>query len=117
MYNELSPEKLRKVFDPKTISCQTTEEISPLTEIIGQDRAVKALKFGLEIKERGFNIYVSGRPGTGRMTAVKDYLEETAKTKAVPDDWCYVNNFSNEYEPKALRLPPGKGKAFKDEMS
>ena len=117
MVNELSPEKLRRMFDSKTISCQTSEDISPLTEIVGQDRAVKALRFGLDIKERGFNIYVSGYPGTGRMTAVKDFLEVTAKTKPVPDDWCYVNNFSNGYEPKAIRLPSGKGKIFQDDMS
>ena len=117
MPNELSPEKLRRTFDASTMACATTEEISPLTEIVGQDRAVKALRFGLDIKERGFNIYVAGYPGTGRMTAVKDFLEETAKTRPVPDDWCYVNNFNNSYEPKAIKLPRGKGKIFQNDMT
>ena len=67
------------------------------------------LKFGLGIKERGFNIYVAGFPGTGRTTAVKNFIEEVARTQSVPSDWCYVNNFSNQYEPKAIKLPPGKG--------
>jgi len=112
MQNGLPPEKLRRECDPTLIRCKTTDELTPLEGIIGQKRAVKALKFGLDIKERGFNIYVAGPPGTGRTTAVKDFLEEMAKTKLVPSDWCYVNNFNNPYEPKAIKLPPGNGKLF-----
>jgi lon-related putative ATP-dependent protease len=88
----------------------------PIREIIGQERAVRALKFGLGIKYHGFNIYVAGYPGTGRKTAVKNFVEELAKGKPVPPDWCYVNNFSNQYEPKAIQLPAGKGKEFRDRV-
>lgn len=115
--NELLPEKLRKEIDPETIHCTTTEELSPLEGIIGQERAVKSLEFGLGIKEHGFNIYVAGLPGTGKETAVKNFLEALAKTKPVPSDWCYVNNFSNAYEPTAVKLPPGKGKEFQKDMT
>jgi len=115
--NELPPHKLRKECDPKLMRCATTEELSPLEEIIGQERAVKALRFGLGIEQLGFNIYVAGYPGTGRTTAVKDFLEEIAKKKQVPSDWCYVNNFKNSYEPKAIRLPPGKVKDFQTDLS
>jgi len=114
--NELPVEKLRKECDPNLMRCETTQEMMPLEEIIGQERAVRALKFGLGIKERGFNIYVAGYPGTGRTTAVKDFLEDMARTKPVPSDWCYVNNFSNPYEPKAIKLPSGKGKEFQRDM-
>ena len=117
MTNELPPHKLRKECDPKLMRCETTEELSPLEEIIGQERAVKALRFGLGIEQLGFNIYVAGYPGTGRTTAVKDFLEEIAKKKQVPSDWCYVNNFKNSYEPKAIRLPPGKVKDFQTDLS
>ena len=117
MTNELSFEKLRKVSDLKGLSCESTEDINPLQGILGQDRAVKAFKFGLEIKEKGFNIYVAGYPGTGRMTAVKNFLEEIAKKKPVPSDWCYVNNFRNPYEPKSLKLPAGKGVHLRDDMA
>ncbi|MFB0551003.1 MAG: Lon protease family protein, partial [Nitrososphaeria archaeon] len=113
---EVSVEELRNEFDSTLMACETTEEMAPLTEIIGQERAVRALKFGLDIKERGFNIYVAGLPGTGRATAVKDFLEEVAKTKPVPHDWCYVNNFKNPYEPRAIKLPPGAGKVFQENM-
>jgi lon-related putative ATP-dependent protease len=97
--------------------CETTEELSPLEVIIGQERAVKALRFGLDIEQFGFNIYVAGYPGTGRKTAVKDFLEEIAKTKQAPSDWCYVNNFRDSYEPNAIRLPPGKVKGFQRDVS
>jgi lon-related putative ATP-dependent protease len=88
----------------------------PLEEIIGQERAARALRFGLGIKERGFNIYAAGFPGTGRTTAVRNFLEELARTQPAPSDWCYVNNFSNAYAPKAIRLPPGKAKDFQKDM-
>jgi lon-related putative ATP-dependent protease len=117
MSPELSPEKLRSECNPKLLSCETTEDIPPLEGIIGQERAMRALRFGLDIKERGFNVFVAGYPGTGRMTAVKDFLEEIAKTKPIPDDWCYVNNFANSYEPKAVKLPPGKAKELQKEMA
>jgi lon-related putative ATP-dependent protease len=116
MITKLSVEQLRKECDPDLMSCKTTKELAPLEEIIGQERAVRALKFGLGIKEKGFNIYVAGYPGTGRTTAVKNFLDEVARTKPVPVDWCYVNNFSNQYAPKVIRLSPGKGKEFQKDM-
>jgi lon-related putative ATP-dependent protease len=116
LVNELPPERLRKTCDAKFIRCKTTEELVPIREIIGQERAVRALKFGLGIKDHGFNIYVAGYPGTGRKTAVKNFVEEVARDKPVPPDWCYVNNFSNQYEPKAIQLPAGKGKTFRDDV-
>ncbi|MCW4009387.1 MAG: AAA family ATPase [Candidatus Bathyarchaeota archaeon] len=116
MVNELSPTQLRRTCDPNFIKCKSTSELVPLQEIIGQERAVRALKFGLGIKDKGFNVYVAGYPGTGRTTAVKNFLEEIAKNQPVPLDWCYVNNFSDEYTPKAIKLPPGKGKVFQKDM-
>ncbi len=112
MIEELPAERLRRVCDPMVMSCASTEELTPLEEIIGQDRAVKALHFGLDIERPGFNVYAAGYPGTGRTTAVTDFLEEVAKAKPTPSDWCYVNNFQNEYEPRAISFPPGTGKAF-----
>ena len=113
---ELRPEKLRRVFDHKILHCKSTEEMTPLKGIIGQERATRALSFGVDIQEHGFNIYVAGVPGTGRTTAVKDLLDDAAKKKPVPSDWCYVNNFRNPYEPKAMELPPGKSRIFQSDM-
>jgi lon-related putative ATP-dependent protease len=116
MVIELSYIKARKKCGKEIPSCQSTAELTPLDQIIGQDRAVKALQFGLKIKDGGFNIYVSGMSGTGRKTAVVNFLEEKAKSMPIPSDWCYVNNFTDPSQPNALKLPAGKGKGFKEAM-
>ena len=116
MVDSLPAERLRKECRPDFMRCETTKNLVPLQEIIGQERAVRALKFGLGIKDPGFNIYVAGYPGTGRTTAVRNFLEEVARTKPEPSDWCYVNDFSNEYVPNAVRLPAGSGKDFQKDM-
>jgi lon-related putative ATP-dependent protease len=117
MIQPLAVRDLRAVYNPEHIECPTTETMKPTEEIIGQDRAQKALRFGLEIQEKGFNIYVAGMPGTGRRTAVKKFLDELAKTKPRADDWVYVNNFANPYEPLAIRLPPGMSSQLKIDMA
>ncbi|HSQ93607.1 MAG TPA: ATP-binding protein [Methanoregula sp.] len=117
MIQALPLEQFRAVYTPGEVGCTSTEELEPTEEIIGQDRAQKALRFGLEIREKGFNIYVAGMPGTGRRTAVKKFLAELAKTKPKADDWVYVNNFANPYEPLAIRLPPGLGSQLKADMA
>ncbi len=116
MVTQVPLEKLRNTCDPKSLQCESTKDLKPLAEIVGQERAIRALKFGIGIKNHGFNIYVSGYPGTGRKTAVKSFIDQTAKTQPVPPDWCYVNNFGNQYEPKAIKLPSGKGKDFQTDM-
>ena len=116
MLSELPFEKVRKICESSGMLCKTSEELSLLEGIIGQERAVKALKFGLEIKQSGFNIYAAGLPGTGKKTVVTDFLEEIAEGKPVPSDLCYVNNFRNSYEPRGLRLPSGRGKELQSDM-
>jgi lon-related putative ATP-dependent protease len=117
MVDELSAEKIRRECTSDIMPCETTIGLAPLHEIIGQERAVRALKFGLGIRDRGFNIYVAGFPGTGRTTAVRNFVSDLAKTGLVPSDWCYVNNFHNQYEPKAIKLPAGKGTHLRDDMA
>ncbi len=117
MIKSLPIEEYRAVYEASLVECRTTETMRPTEEIIGQERAQKALRFGLEIQERGFNIYVAGMPGTGRRTAVRNFLDELAKTKPKADDWVYVNNFANPYEPLAIRLPPGMSGQLKRDMA
>jgi lon-related putative ATP-dependent protease len=114
--SELPPEKLRFECPPGKVECKTSEELSPLEGIVGQDRALKALIFGVEMKAKGFNIFAAGPPVTGKRPATRSYLEKIAKTKPTPPDWCYVNNFQNPYEPKALKLPAGKAKVFQKDL-
>ena len=117
MIKALPFEDYRASYKPEQVECSTTETLKPTEEIIGQNRAQKALRFGLEIREKGFNIYVAGMPGTGRKTAVKKFLDELAKTKPKADDWIYVNNFANPYEPLAIRIPPGMSSQLKIDMA
>ncbi len=114
--DELPPEKLRLVCPPDKVGCETSAELGPVEGIIGQDRALKALKFGMEMKGKGFNVYAAGPPITGKRPATRSFLEGIAKTKPVPSDWVYVNNFQNPYEPTALMLPPGKARVFQKDM-
>lgn len=116
MPRELTPDQLRWRCDPEDCTFEDTSELEGLPEMIGQHRALRALDFGVGITSRGFNIYVLGPAGTGRMTAIKAILERKAETMPVPDDWCYVYNFSQPNQPKAIRLSPGKGCALKDDM-
>src|SRR5437867_3256658 len=113
---ELSPEKLRLECPPGQVGCETSAELGPVEGIIGQDRALKALKFGIEMKGKGFNVYDAGPPITGKRPATRSFLEAIAKTRAVPSDWAYVNNFQNQYEPKALMFPPGKARVFQKDL-
>lgn len=94
----------------------TTGEFEALDEIVGQDRAVDALHFGMNMKGAGYNIYVAGPPNIGKMTSVRSFVGNLAKTRETPPDWCYVHNFEDPYEPKALRLPAGDGRKLRADM-
>ncbi len=116
MVSELQINSLRWVCDPKTIGAKSTEDLKPLDVMVGQPRAYQALLFGFNVKEPGFNIFAAGPPATGKTTTTTDFLEDVAKKLPTPQDWCYVHNFHDEYEPKTLRCPPGKGKELKQDV-
>jgi len=97
MVKELSAEQVRLVCDPKFFDCDSTSDMVPLEGIIGQERALNALKFGLNIDKPGFNIFVAGTAGTGKTTTIKSFLDALASKKPVPSDWCYVHNFRDSY--------------------
>jgi lon-related putative ATP-dependent protease len=112
----LPPDKLRRVFDPKELDFSSTEELSSLDEVIGQERAVRAVSFGIDIESPGYNMYALGPVGTGKTTTIKKFLQRKAEDQPVPDDWLYVNNFDDPDKPKALRLPAGKGCEFEKDI-
>jgi lon-related putative ATP-dependent protease len=114
---EVSVDRLRKICDPQILSFSTSDELSPGKAVIGQQRATRALQFGLGIRAPGFNIFVSGLPGTGRTTAVTRFLQESARGRPVPPDWCYVYNFRDPSRPNAISLPAGRAVQFKADMS
>lgn len=116
MVDELSYEQGRKTCPEMKFDCRSSADLSPLEEIIGQERAMRALNFGLKIPNKGFNIFISGLPGTGRKTAILEFLKELAIAQPPPLDWCYVNNFQDSSKPNALPLPPGTGIELKKAM-
>jgi len=115
-YEEVPVEKLRWRCDPNSFPMETTEAIEPCQEIIGQERALEAIRVGLEIESIGYNIFVTGLAGTGRFTTIKAVFEEMDVKGKIPNDLCYVNNFKNPDMPHMLSLPAGQGNGFKKEM-
>ncbi|MDY6917467.1 MAG: AAA family ATPase [Chloroflexota bacterium] len=120
---EVSVGRLRWTYDPTEVGFARTDDLTPLEEFIGQDRAISAVKFGLEMNRPGYNIYVAGLTGTGKTSVVKSYIQRLIKEREEkegqfkPDDWCYVYNFSDTDRPQVVRLPQGRGKTFGTQMA
>ena len=116
-------EKLRWECDPKLFDFECTGDLAPLREFIGQERATRAVEFGMNMANRGYNIYVAGLTGTGKTSMVKAYIERIIKERAARgqtfdlDDWCYLYNFKESDSPQIASLPQGKGKAFRQEIT
>ena len=96
--------------------CKTSKDVNVLESVIGQDRAVKSMEFGLSMGAAGYNMFILGHQGTGKSTYAQSVVSKVAKKKQVPNDWCYINNFSEWDKPLAISLPPGQGKVFQKDM-
>ena len=114
--NELSYRDLKMVCDQNMFKFETTEELEPINDGIGQERGIKALEFGINVNVKGYNLYIEGPSGVGKTMYAKNYLDSIAPKKKVPNDWCYIYNFQNPNEPIAISLPAGQGKEFKENM-
>ncbi|HMA14745.1 MAG: Lon protease family protein [Bacteroidota bacterium] len=112
----LPAEKLSTPCDPACLAFETTDELQDLPEVIGQDRALEAIRFAAAIEQQGYNLFVLGAPGTGRHTTVERILREKARQEPVPPDWVYLYNFTTPHQPKALCLPSGRGRELQDAM-
>ena len=114
---EVKTADLRCICNPRVFKFKNTSEIKPLDEVIGQKRAVQAIEFGLNMKSPGYNIFVTGVEGTGKSTIVKDIVTKHAKTLPGPDGWCLVNNFKDQFRPKAIAVSGGKAVQFSKTMT
>jgi lon-related putative ATP-dependent protease len=114
--HKLPPEQLRWSCDPDSLGIQSTADIPPCREIIGQERAIRAIRLGLNMTSHGYNIYVSGLTGTGKTTTIKRLLEQMDSKGDTPNDICYVNNFIDYDTPLVLVFPAGQGKNFSKDM-
>lgn len=115
-------DQLRWQCDPNQLNFTYTEELVPLKEFIGQGRAIQSLEFGLAVERAGYNIFVTGLTGTGKASAIKDYVRRAVERRRArtvgyyPDDWCYVHNFAAPDRPEAIHLPRGYGKRLRDQV-
>jgi len=117
MARVLSPDDLYRNCDESMFDFHTTGDVPSLDGIIGQERALTAIDFGLNLPSMGFNIYVLGESGTGKTSAVRAFISKKAEQEEVPPDWCYVHNFGNPTEPIALSLETGRGESLQKEMA
>ena len=110
----LPPETLRWTCDPADLGFTTTADLPQQAAIVGQARGVHALQFGLGIGQHGYNVFVSGPPGTGRSSYARLEVERIAQAQPAPQDWCYVRNFAVADQPIAISLGTGTGRAFRE---
>ncbi len=113
---KLKPEDLYRCCDLSSLKFNTTADIGKFEGTIGQEKALKSLDFGLSLTSAGFNIYVLGESGTGKMRTIRTLLHERASKEKVPQDWCYVYNFKDPDMPLAISIEPGKGIIFHRDM-
>ena len=114
--NPLSPEELYQHCDPLQFTFDTTEALGDLEGFIGQTRALDALRFGLGVQHKGYNLYILGPSGTGKFAMTRRYIEGLAMECPIPPDWCYVNNFNDARKPQAISLPARQNASLKQEI-
>ncbi len=112
----LAAAALRRTVDPKKLGFKTTAELEPISGLIGQDRALRAIEFGADMKSNDFNIFVLGPPASGKATATRSFLSEKSEGLPAPFDWVYIYNFDNPNQPRALRVPPGRARLLEKGM-
>ena len=112
----LTPEELYRRCDPESFDFETTAELEPFNNIVGQDRALGTLKFGTGINSEGYNLFVLGPPGIGKHEVVEKFLRARAADEPTPSDWVYINNFSNPHKPRLVELPAGRGERFREDL-
>jgi len=113
---ELPPEKLRWSCEVSRVPFATTAEAEPVEGVVGQDRAVRALKMGVELGAQGFNVFVCGLAGSSRGGMIARMVEEIGPRMELAPDRCYVNNFKNSDRPRLLTLPRSRANAFRKDM-
>jgi len=107
---------LRKICDDLELEFKTSDELASERKYLGQERAIDAIRFGVQVEREGYNVFVLGRTGSHRHGLVNELIADRARQKGSPGDWCYVNNFADPERPRALRFDGGKGNEFRDDM-
>ncbi|WP_303872737.1 Lon-like protease helical domain-containing protein [Tepidanaerobacter acetatoxydans] len=116
MLKRLTHDQLRETCDKSVLSFKSTKDLTPPADIIGQERAVRAMEFGLKIDLKGYNIFMTGLTGTGKTSYARAAVAKAAQGRPIPDDIIYVYNFLKPERPIAINLPAGKGSEFAKDM-
>ncbi|HMN23623.1 MAG TPA: AAA family ATPase [Ignavibacteriaceae bacterium] len=116
-HKELKPEELRWKCDPNIFDFESTKDIDPVEGIIGQERALKAIRMGVDLRSPGYNIYIAGLSGSGKATTVKQMLEKISTDCPRLYDYAYVNNFRDPDQPLLIKFQKGQAKEFKQELN
>jgi lon-related putative ATP-dependent protease len=116
-HEELKPEDLRWNCDPDIFEFESTSDLEPMEGIIGQERALKAIRLGVDLRSPGYNIFIAGLSGSGKASSVKKMLEKISSNCPPLCDYAYVNNFKNPDTPILLTFPVGKAKQFRQDLS
>ncbi|MDH3752073.1 MAG: AAA family ATPase, partial [Gammaproteobacteria bacterium] len=113
---EVSTNELRKSCDLQAAGVETSADFPPEARRLGQQRAIDAIRFGLQIRDDGHNVFVLGPTGSNRHGLAEELAKERAASESPPGDWCYVNNFADPERPHNLHFPPGRGRQFRKDM-
>ncbi|MBE0550177.1 MAG: AAA family ATPase [Rubrivivax sp.] len=109
---------LRLSIDPATLGfTDTSELLQQVLPWIGQERADRAARFGLQMAQPNYNLFVLGEVGSGRSSLMSQAMSRQAAARPVPPDLCYLHNFETPEHPRALRLPAGEGRLLRQWMA
>ena len=114
---ELEYTDLKKSFNLDDLNFKTTKDVEPLNSVMGQERALEAIKTSMQITQKGYNLYISGSIGIGKTSYALSIVNALSQKEPVPNDYCYIHNFDDPNSPIAIELEPGQGNEFKQDMN
>jgi predicted ATP-dependent protease len=85
-------------------------------ELLGQQRALDAVRMAIGIGAPGYNVFVSRVRSRHERESILHILRQRAAAMPTPGDWVYVNNFKSPESPNAIYLRGGQGAELRDGM-
>ncbi|MDJ0700919.1 MAG: ATP-binding protein [Woeseiaceae bacterium] len=102
--------------DIDALQFERSDQLLETSGHFGQERAIDALRFGIQVQSEGYNVFVMGPPGSHRHGLAEQLTAEQAAKEGAPDDWCFVHNFAEPERPHVLQFPAGSGSEFRNDM-
>src|ERR1700756_2954340 len=95
----LPVERLRWRCEASRLPFETTAQAELREGLVGQDRALRALKMGEELSAPCYTVFVCGLAGASRGGTISRMISELHPTTKQSPDRCYVNNFKTSDRP------------------